>query len=250
MFLHRRPPIWLALWLLALISVPLEVRLYAAIAVVQTDTDGATGNDAIITFGSNTTSGNVVLLASVLGAQTDTMDVTGISETETVIHGPADFSTLRGYLFCITVTNPDTTYVMETSGTGGAHSIGIEVSNATCTEDGTSQANATTSTTSHALTTDITIADGSVIWGIVRSTNGADFTADAGVTSTPASNAEVGSETLGGYRIEVTGGAFDLPFTSAGNETTLIMAGAVTASGGGGGGGTAAHRLLLRCCDQ
>lgn len=244
-----RPPVWLALWVLALVSVPLSVRLQAAIAVVQTDTDGASGNDAVITFGSNTTIGNVVLLASVLGAQTDTLDVTGISETETVTHGPADFSGLRGYLFCLVVTNADTTYVMETSGTGGAQSIGIEVSGATCTEDGVSQANAETAETTHQLDTAITISAGSILWGIARATNGVNFTIGAGVTSVPASSAEVG-DTLGGYRIEASGGTYNFTMTSAANENTLIMAGAVQMSGGGGGGGDNAGLLLRKVGDR
>lgn len=225
----RKPFVTLLLALLALIPP----GLFAAspppvVAVVQEAT--ANGNDATMTFGSAWGASNHVLVAVWQGDQVSTEDLTGISVTETVIAGPVDLSGLRGYLFCFAGDGSDNTVVITTSGSATVRAAGIEVSGATCTEDGSEQSNTDTASP-YPLTTDVTTTqDGSILFGIVRSNTAADFTASTATTSIPADGTDINGEALGGYQITTTAGAYELVFTSAAPETTVLLVGAVKAA--------------------
>lgn len=220
----------------------------AAIAVVQTASTFG-NNNPVLTFGSAMGASNHILVAATVGSTAVSVDLTGITATETVLHGPVNHGTSRVYAWCFQGDGSDTTVTLGGAG-ANIRAIGIEISGGSCTEDGTSSSNSVASTTSHALTTDVTLAAGSILFGIVTATDAnADFTAGAGVTSVPAGNTEIESISLGGYRIEASGAAYDLPFTSTVNRDTIMVGAAVQAAGGGGGGGSTSRLMLLGCCE-
>lgn len=223
----KRSLLALVLGLLVLLHVPLS----AAIAVVQVQTGSA--NDVVITFGSAWGASNHVLVAVIVNSGTQTVDLTGITPTETVLHSQADVGLgLTGYVFCFPGDGADTSFTATTSGSGSARVAAIEISGGTCTEDGTSSGNTDTASP-YELATDITTTQsGSILIGIIHSTSVADFTVSGSGTSVPADGTDIGTVALGQYLIAGAAGAYDTTFTSAAAESTLQVAAAVQAAGG------------------
>ncbi len=231
----------LALVLLLALASPAQ----AAIAFVQRAV--CSGNDCTGTFPTGWTSGNVVLVASAVFGQADTFDVQGISATETVIGDIVNIGTVHGLHFrCFVVAGADigdTNFIATTSGTASQQLAAIEVSGATCTEDGADTANTDTASP-YPLTTDITTtATGSILFGIIASGTASNFTADTGTTGVGVSgetaDIPVGDNTgfaLGGFQIAGVAGAYEISFTSAASENTTMGAFAVLAAAEAGGG--------------
>lgn len=231
------------LWGTLLVALSFAVPPPFAISVVQTQTGRA--NDVAITFGGAWGASNHVVAAVTINAGgAQTVDLTGISVTEVVLHERIHTGgNLHGYIFCFAGDGTDTSFTATTSGSAAASVAAVEISGGSCTEDGTSQ-HEEDATTPYELTTDITTTQsGSFLIALIQSDSVADYTVTGGGTSLPAGSAEIGSVALGQYQIAGAAGAYDATYTSAANETSLLTAAAVQAAGGGAASG--APRLLL-----
>ncbi len=215
----------------------------AAITVVQSQTGRA--NDLAVTFGGAWSASNHVFVVGIMNDSAQTVDLTGITPTETILHDEAFVTEgLRAYSWCFAGDGSDTSFTATTSGGASVVIVAVELAGGSCTEDGTSSASATTATTTHGLATDLsTSVDGSFILGVVHSTSVADFTTFTG-TSLPASDVEIGTLALGQYQITGVAGTYDTVYGSAANETTVLI-GAAVREAVVGGGGSSPNRLLL-----
>lgn len=242
---HRKPPVWLALLLAALAFLlpvePILVQVQAAVSVVQSCT--SFGNDASCTFSAAPSSSNrVLVVANTIEAQT--LDITGFPATpatEAVLTGPDDSpgTNSRFYAFCFDAgDDSDTAFVVTTSTTGDAWAAGIELSgaNACASILSDEERNDTGSGTSHALTTDLTLAAaGDLALGFIFCSSVADLTPVMGFTSIPAANAEIDGDAQVGYKVAAGAGSEDPAFTSAANETCWLNGLALSATAAAGG---------------
>lgn len=206
-------------------------RAEANWAAVAGQTATSSGNDAVLTFTSAIGSGNTAIILMSTGVQTDTFSITGTTMTWSTVAGPVDGASavVRTYVFCATGDGVDNTFTVTSSGTAQATAFGIEFTGGTCTLDGVVRSTETTTTTTHALATDVTTTNtNSLLLSVIRSTSAADFNPDATMTQFGTDALQVAAE----YRILTSAGTFDAPWTSAANETTLLVGLALSASGG------------------
>lgn len=238
-----------------LLSTLLAVLLWAvpaqaAITVVSGQTVQAHNNDVAVTFSSNWTSGNHVLIALIINNNAETVSIDGVGGSPSIVtlHDEAFATqTLRAYVFCFQATaTADNSFTATTSGGSSASVVAVELAGASCIEDGTSDANANTNTV-HSNT--IAATDGSFCLTIIRSTSVSNFTAATG-TSMPVGGADIpGGDGVGvalGSYLTAASGAATAVFTSAASETAVIMSALVAAGGGGGSPAKPAGSLLLR----
>lgn len=221
--------------LLLLAFVVLPVRVEAAWVFVTGQTATGSGNDQTLTFTDPIGSGNVVLILVASNNETDTFSITDTtldfaSGTGLTI-GPIDSAanTIRAYIFCAIGDGADATFTVTSSGTASAVSHGIEFSGGTCTQDGSTSSNDTSGTSAHTLSTDLSISgSASLIVSIIRSTSAVDFDAGTDMTQFGTDAIAAAAE----YRILTTSGTFDTPWTSAVNETTMLLSAGFLVSGG------------------
>lgn len=192
-------------------------------------TQQSSGDDQTITFGVAPSASNKVLVAAAMGNETQTISLTGWAGTITTTIGPLDSAgfTIRAYLFCLTPDGADTTFVVTTSGAATAQAVAAEFTGGSCTQDGSTSSNditgATPGTEEYVLTTDITTTNaGSMLFGIVFSTTAANFAPGTNMT-------QLGTDTPAGaveYRILVSTGTYDTPYSSAANESAMLLSAA------------------------
>lgn len=239
-----RPPrtlLALSVLTVAILAVPwepIQVRLRAAMTVVQSCGNG--GNDISCTFGSGWTSGNSVFIVGIMTTQTaGQLDITGITATETSFGEINVGASNRAYGFCFVVSGADigdTAFVGTTVGGSNAWMAAIEVSGAdACNEDGTEQASTDSTSPYNFSSTLTTTVDGSTLLGIIKSSSTSNYAAGTGATAVPSDGADFpggndAGTALGGYRITTTAGAQDLEFTSAAGETSTAAVYALKAA--------------------
>jgi hypothetical protein len=226
----------------------LPVRAEAAIALVQSTT--GSGSAPTLTWSAAPSSSNTIVMIVQMENETQTISVGGWTPAVSTLAGPVDSATdvIRGYIFCTTGDNADTTILPVASSGAIIWAIAVEVSGAnSCgtvmrdTETGDNSA-----TTAHVLAADMTVTAGDFIFAQVLSTNGANFTHDAGFTaSIPAADAELNTQAQAEYLLSAAGGSQGAPFASSVNETTQVLAVALIPTAGGGGGATPCHRSLM-----
>jgi hypothetical protein len=212
----------------------------AQIVVVQTPVTFS-GNDPTVTFGSNWTAGNHVQVIAISSTQTDTVNITGITETETEFLGPGVLSSRRAWGFCFEVDgSSDNDMVMTTSANASVSGYAVEVSGGTCTMDG-SDIDDGDSGSNHVLDPGVTTSVcGSVVLGLIQATNTANFTADGDYVSVPLSGTDFASSTmLGEYLITTETGTYTAPFTNSSEITSHVAFAVSPAIPCGGGGGRA-----------
>jgi hypothetical protein len=233
----------------AVLLVPMPAaRGFFAVALVSGQDITCTGNDATCTFPSPPSASNCVVVASIINDTSQTLDLTGVpgGATETVIHGPDNQNSLRGYIYTFPGDGSDATFVTTTSSTAAARTAAAEFSGLDCSgsgEDGTSVSVADNVSPYNLSPTITTTASGSLLFGLAHSTSAGDFSASGSTTSIPSDGTEINTVALGGYIILGAAAAYDLPFTSAAAENTHLMAAAIKASAGGGA--TPSLRMLL-----
>lgn len=223
-----------------------------AITVVQTKTLLNPGADAAITFDAPWGASNHVLLAVMVYSQSVTVDITGITNAEVVLHGPTAHAgnTLNIYLFCWQGDGSDADATIDISAGVGYRTVGVEIAGGSCTEDGTSDSAQLSNIGPHTLSITTSQA-GSFLFGAIASSSAADFTAGGTTTGIGVGDAttDVDGLMLGGYEILSGSGSATMTFTSSTSENRLMGVAAVQASGGGGGGGGSTPRqLLMGCC--
>lgn len=210
----------------------------AAIAAVTTQVTDCSGNDCVLTFAGNWTENNVVVVGVRVNNTTNTVDLTDISETESILHGPSDSTPgNRFYLFCFVVDGTaDLNVTVTTSGSASVTTLGAEFSGATCTEDGTSSGN-DDSASAYELTSDVTTSVcGSMVIGLIGSSTTSNFSKNANYTALGdgghASEADYnGGDDTGNslmqYLVTVATGTHDPTFTSAASEDAFIIGAAI-----------------------
>lgn len=204
-----------------------------AISVVQVAS--GRNNDVAVTFGGAWNASNHIVVVAIMNSKTQTLDLTGITPTETVLAGPIDHATeaIRAYLFCFQGDGSDTSFTATTSGSGSVAVAAVEIAGGSCTLDGSAQSTED-ATSPYALTTDITTTQaGSFIIGMIHSSSVSDYTVTGSGTSEPSDGTDLGPVALGQHYIAGAAGAYDTTYTSAAAETSLLFAGAIQAAGGG-----------------
>jgi hypothetical protein len=78
----------------------------------------------------------------------------------------------------------------------------------------------------------ITLAAGSLLFGMIHSSSGANYSGSGSTISIPTAGTEINTVALGGYLIAGAGAAYDLPFVSDDNENSHLMAAGIKASAG------------------
>lgn len=234
----RRPPIHVALLLSVLLALPNVVVLQAAVAAVGntmefTNGDATFNVDTALVFpGGAPASGHAVLVYVKIGSSSTTISLDGAPSAVTAVHDRSVNGTNTQYIFCYVGDGADNSVTMNLSA-GSNTQVAAKVFSGTdgCTETGTSSHNTTSATQTHELTTDITVAAGSLVFGGFTCTDSA-CTGSAGTGVTPVGNAGgmIGSLALGGYRIEAGAGTYDLPFTTTVNRAAVIAAVGIAAA--------------------
>lgn len=225
----RRVLLTLALCLL-LVPVP-EARLPFAIAVVQTAS--GSGDEVAVTFSGAWGASNHVVAVVANNNDSSVTSITGVSTSITTLLVNTDVGVLGISAWCWPGDGSDTSFTASTTGGGVARVVAVEVSGAGCDVDGTPGSNADSTTPYNLSPLYTTTVDGALILGMAHSTSASDYAADTGTTAIPSDETDIGGVSLGGYRIAGAAGTYDLPFTSAVNETSILAAAAVKPAAAG-----------------
>jgi hypothetical protein len=218
-----------------------------AIAVVQTKTNSA--NDVTITMDAAPSGSNHVVFAAVMNAgSAQTFTITGTPTAVTTLQDSSnDTVNLHGFVGCFQGDGADASFTINSSGSATVRAAAVEISGGSCTETGTSRGTAqTVATSTHALGS-ITTTAGAFVMSFIHANSVADFTKGAlpaAAVSVPSDGSEIDTVAQGMYYINTAGGAVNLSYDSAANETTYSVGAAVEA----GAAGTAKPpaSLLLR----
>jgi hypothetical protein len=226
--------------LLSLPWAPIQVRLQAAISVVQTVACRANGT-ATCTWAATPTVGNHIVAAVILNAESQTADIQDISATETVLIGPVDSagSTFRGYVFCWAADATDNDFTAVTTSVGTA-AAAVEISGGSCTVDGTAGIVDDSNGSPYAISV-TTGASGSIEVGMVHSSSTSNYSASGSTTGIGSGQNNTTADiaggddvgvALGGYRVCGAAGACGLDWTSAAGEVSAMVSAAVQAAAG------------------
>jgi hypothetical protein len=216
-----------------------STRAEAAIAYTGVNATGFNNVAFTLTFGAAPAASDCILVAATIASSSITLvlDSTPDNAVENELHnGP--HGAHRVYIWSVPGNGSDTTITV-TPSSGGANmrAVAAAFSGANCgTEDGTSVSAGTSNVQTHSAGS-ITLAAGSLMFGIGTCTdNTCDWTPASGFTSIPSGNGEVETITQAGYQISAGGGSTTFnPATVAQTRDAIVGAAAITASGGGGG---------------
>lgn len=226
--------------LVLLIALLWVVPAQAQISAVQTAS--GSGNDVAVTFGSAWGASNHIVAVVMNNADTETVSITGVSTSVTTLFANTDVGSFNGAAFCWPGDGSDTSFTATTSGGSTVRVAAIEISGGSCTVDGTPTFDSDSTTPYNLTPLYTTTAAGSIIVGLIHSTSASNYSADTGTTSIPADGTDINGIALGGYRIAGAAGDYDLPWTSAANETSTIVIAAVRQAVSGA---TPARQMLL-----
>jgi hypothetical protein len=209
-------------------STPVPAR--RSIADVQTATAGAPTDDVVLTFASATSASNVVVAGYRLSAESQILDVQGV--TETVLHLATIASGFEVGIVCF--VGGGNNYVFQSNQGGTLTVAAVEFSGTDgCTESGTSDDRNLNGSSPNAADAPPSVAAGDLVFGFIAAGNTANFSCDGSYTCIPSDGTDIGGLSLGQWRIAPSGGTYDSPFTWTGTENTLLAVAGVSMSGGG-----------------
>jgi hypothetical protein len=212
-----------------------SARAEAAIALVGTPVTGFDNVTFTLTFGAAPGASNCIVVAATIASTSFTLDLqsTPGGAAETPLHFGTHGNS-RVYIWTVPGDGSDTTIqVVPSSGGANMRAVAAEFSGANCgTEDGTSVSAGTSGLTTHSAGS-ITLASGSLMFGIGTCTdNTCDWTPASGFTSIPSGNGEVETITQAAYQISAGGGATTFNPTTAAGRDAIVGAAAITAAAG------------------
>jgi hypothetical protein len=201
-----------------------------AIAVVQTKTNSA--NDVTITMDAAPSGSNHVVFAAIMNAgSAQTFTITGTPTAVTTLQDSSnDTVNLHGFVGCFQGDGADASFTINSSGSATVRAAAVEISGGSCTESGTSRGTAqTVATSTHALGS-ITVAAGAFMMSFIHANSVADFSKNSAfATALPSDESEIDTVAQAMYFIHTAGGAANLTYDSAANETTYSVGAAVEA---------------------